>query len=180
MKRSILNYTFLFLGALMLVISGCNTPKSKFKLADRYFQEFEFTKAAEIYEDVLEKYPEDTHALRQAAVARENLGDYKKSEEHLEILAKSEAVVPADLLEYAEMLKLNGNYEKAIDVYRGYAELKPEDKSVRSYIDQPGWLNILTRDSANYTLTNSAVNTEGSDFAPAFIDNEIFFYSSRA
>ncbi|MFT6726158.1 MAG: outer membrane protein OmpA-like peptidoglycan-associated protein [Flavobacteriales bacterium] len=164
----------------MLVISGCNTPKSKFKLADRYFQEFEFTKAAEIYEDVLEKYPEDTHALRQAAVARENLGDYKKSEEHLEILAKSEAVVPADLLEYAEMLKLNGNYEKAIDVYRGYAELKPEDKSVRSYIDQPGWLNILTRDSANYTLTNSAVNTEGSDFAPAFIDNEIFFSSSRA
>ncbi len=164
----------------MLVVSGCNTPKSKFKLADRYFNEFEFTKAAEIYEDVLEKYPEDPHALRQAAEARENLGDYKKAEEHLAVLAKTEAVNAADLLEYAEVLKMNGKYDKATNVYRTYAELKPEDTSVRSYIDTPDWLHIMTRDSSNYTITNSAVNTAGSDFAPTFIGNEIIFSSSRA
>ena len=135
MNQPILSRTVIVLVVFALAFGGCQNPKGKIKLADKYFSEFEFLKSAEIFEDVLKKDPQNVYALRQASEARTLLGDYDMAAEHLKVLSQQSEAKPEDLIKYAEVLKMNQRYEEAINVYAEYVVNNPTDEVVKDWIN---------------------------------------------
>lgn len=170
-----------YLAALLLLFAAATSfaQSGKKKLAERYYQEFKFEKAAEIYEDVLKIDDNDIFALKRAAECRKNLGQYSAAEAHLEKLANLSLVRAEDLLLYADILKVQGEYQNALLVYEKYMIMKPDDQYIRRYLQDGNWAEKIVRDSALYSINNSAINSESSDFAPCFVEGKVMFSSAR-
>ena len=170
---------YLALLVLLFASTALFAQSGKKKLAERYYQEFKFEKAAEIYEDVLDIDDNDIFALKRAAECRKNLAQYDKAEVHLEKLANLSLVRAEDLLLYADILKVQGEYQRALLVYEKYMMMKPNDQYIRKYLQEGNWAESIVRDSSLYTITNSDINSESSDFAPCFVEGKVMFSSAR-
>lgn len=178
MKYSI--HPVLFLGFLaMLFSSPIIAQKAKYKIADTYVKEFNFSDAAEVYEDILKKHPEDTIALRAAAYCYSNLRKPHKAEAKLKTLSELPTAKPDDLFNYAHALRMNKKYAEALDVYRKLEIILPDDPVVMEYLSDPEVFEKITRDSTRFDVKASSVNTEASDFGVDIIDGEVIFCSAR-
>jgi len=99
-------------------------------------------------------------------------------------LAYSQAVTlpdakPEYYLYYAQMLQSTGEYTAARDMFLKYAEKKPTDARGKLFVTHcdsvlGSWKNIVPRFEAK--LAN-IINTEQSDFGPAFYNGSLVFVS---
>ncbi|MGB0422726.1 MAG: tetratricopeptide repeat protein, partial [Flavobacteriales bacterium] len=147
MKVSYIQKFLLLFAAFLMLSHIAQAQKGKKKLAEEYYQGFEFEKAAEIFEDALKIDHNDIFALKRAAECRKNIGDYAKAEEHLEVLATQSLVRAEDLLIYADILKIQKKYDKALMVYEKYMQMKPNDKFIKKYLTTDNWAYEIVRDS---------------------------------
>jgi len=154
--------------------------KAKYKIADTYFRAFDFNAASEVYEDILKKHPEDTIALRQAAICYTKLRKSRRAEEKLRAMSALPSAKPEDLFAFAEALRMNKKYGEAIGVYERLRVILPEDPVVEQYLEDPQLFNKIQRDSTRYKIRNSSVNSDKSDFGVCLLDDkEVIFSSSR-
>lgn len=153
--------------------------KSKLTLADKHFQAFDFETAIAIYDDVLEKHPENKEALRKISLSLTNVKQNELAEERLKQLTSLEESSVADLVMMADVLKKNGKLNEAAEVYEKIHRLYPENETGKRYYAHPQWVKSLLRDSSRYVVKNTGINSGQSDFAPAFMNENIIFSSSR-
>lgn len=152
--------------------------KQKHKLAERHYSTFNFKKAAEIYEDILKRYPDDTLALRRAGDSRVRIDHYDRAEPLFAALAGRPEANTTDLRNYAFVLKVNRKYDQAVMVYERYLGIEPDPYLV-GYTDND-WATRIMRDSARFEIRNAGeVNSPQSDFAPSFSDEGLMFSSAR-
>ena len=173
----------LFLTVLMLCGASFNSAaqKAKYKIADTYFRAFDFDNAAKVYEDILDKHPSDSTALRQAAICYTKLRKSGRAEEKLRTLSQQEYAKPEDLFSFAEALRMDKKYEEAIGVYKRIQTILPEDPVVEQYLEDPQLFTKIQRDSTRYAIRNSSVNSDKSDFGVCIIDSlRVIFSSARA
>lgn len=168
---------------LTLLTSGLFSPQAsaqrfKYKLADEQFREFDFRKAAEIYEDILKKEPGDTLALRRAGLSRLKVDEFEQAEKHFSALVNS-ADEPrgSDFLNYAYVLKVQQKYDAAVMVYERYLAKYP-DPYLKGYTEVD-WTERIVRDSSRFSITPTEINSPQSDFAPTFIEDKVVFSSAR-
>lgn len=154
--------------------------KAKHTLAETYFKEMRMHDAASIYKDILKKNPQDEVALRQAGLIQKNIGDIEQSERYYRQLVSLNSREVDDYLLFAEVLKMRGKYDEAIQNYSEYLKLKPEDNRVKEYVANSNWTFKIMRDSMLYSLHNSKINSPESDFAPCFVEDKLIFASARA
>ena len=153
------------------------SQKGQLRLANDYFNSFKFEKAAEVYEDILKKNPEDITALRGAGVARMRTSHFDQAENHFAALTKIPTSTYKDLLDYAYVLKIQRKYDEAVVVYEKYLSYGP-DPYLEGYTYND-WATRIIRDSARFEIRETQVNSANSDFAPAFTENGMVFSSSR-
>lgn len=164
-----------------MISLSCIAQKAKYKLADQYFRSFDYANAAKIYEDILEKHPEDTIALRGAAMSYSNLRKPAKAEAKLKTLSELENVNPEDLFNYAHALRMNKEYDAALEVYRRLEKILPDDPVVLEYLSDPEVFDKIVRDSTRFDIKASSVNSEQSEFGVCVIDSaNVYFSSSRS
>lgn len=168
---------FVFAGLLLGLSSDASAQRSKHRLGNEKFQQLDYRKAAEIYEDILKKSPDDPVALQRAAESRMRIDDFEISEAHYLALSKHEACRPEDLIAFADVLKINKKYDEAVMVYERYLSYAP-DPYLLGYIDND-WAMRILRDSARFDVRNMPINSPQSDFAPSFSEDGILFSSSR-
>lgn len=156
---------------------SAHAQKGKHRLADEYYQTFNFKKSAEIYEDILDKNPEDILALRRAGTARMRIDQFIQSEEHFLALTLLKDAQPQDLLSLAYVLKVNKKYDEAVVAYESYL-LKIPDPYLKKYTEDD-WATRIIRDSALFEIRTTDINSPQSDFSPSFSEDGITFSSSR-
>jgi len=167
---------------LVFVPNMSIAQKAKFKLADKYYQAFDYNMSGNIYRDIVSsaKYTNDTLALRRLAIGEMRLGKLLDSESYYNKLVKLNVANEADLITLAEVLKMQGRYTDALKIYERVISLNANNDIAKRYIENPDFATNLMRDSMIYSIRNSAINSAGSDFAPGFfINNKIIFSSSR-
>lgn len=167
---------------LQLLPFAGTAQKSKMKLAESYYQSFDFITAGNIYRDVLSsaKYANDTTAIRRVADCDRKTGQLIASEGYYKQLIKLGVAKKDDLRALADVLKFQGKYDEAIEVYKKILVTNPNDDIAKRYVENPTFWNTILRDSAIYTIKNSSINSATSDFAPGFfINGKIIFSSSR-
>ncbi len=114
------------------------------------------------------------------------LGDSDKAQMYFGEAVKNyiKGVIKPDvLLFYADALRMNGRYEDAIDIYKQYLQVSPQDHRATSGLASctvvPKWINRPTR----YKVVNeSKFNTLQLDFSGVWSSKDyrsIYFTSSR-
>jgi outer membrane protein OmpA-like peptidoglycan-associated protein len=164
---------------LFLAAGVSLAQKSKLTLADKHFQVFDFENAIAIYDDVLEKHPENSEALRKVSVSLSNTGNYVMAETRLKTLSDLEERSADDMILLADVLKQNGKLQEAADVYEEIYQQYPENAIAKKYHEHPNWVKSLLRDSTRFNLEIAGINSQYSDFAPVFMDDQVLFSSSR-
>ncbi|MEJ5267658.1 MAG: OmpA family protein [Bacteroidales bacterium] len=180
MKKLIL---FLFLATFIYKL------EAQVSKGDEYFNTYQFDLAKDFYEKALgtlKTQEERAQVNYKLGYCYKMLGDSDKAEMYFGAAVKNyvKGVIKPDvLLFYADALRMNGKYEDAIEVYKQYLQISPNDHRATSGLESckivPQWLNRPTR----YKVNNVArFNTANLDFSPAWATKDfrvIYFTTSR-
>jgi outer membrane protein OmpA-like peptidoglycan-associated protein/tetratricopeptide (TPR) repeat protein len=151
----------------------------KKKLADRYYSRFDYHKAIPMYEQILKSYPRDYAIYEKLADSYRRINDSETAERCYEFLTDTAVVKPDYLLFYAQALSRNGKYDKALTLYRKYAEQKPSDTRGREFSSAYNNLASFYKDSASCITSRTLFNSGASDFSPAYYRKGLVFASAR-
>ncbi len=170
MKKNILINTLLF-----LIVSTIGFSQNK-RVADRYFKEFAYPKAAKLYEAIYEKGDTSKYVISRIADSYYNNAQTKEAElwySKLVDIHKKE-VSEKSLFNYAQSLRSNGNYVKSDSLF---ATLNREHLS-----DVKEITNFLLNNDKNkdkrIVVRNLRVNTKYSDFGGFIHQGDTYFASS--
>ena len=148
--------------------------------ADRSYAYFAYTAAAEGYNQVLEETPDNVTLIRQLARCYHHLNDAPQTAYWYQQLEDSLPMFTADdKLHYAQALASEQHYERAGQWYAAYGQSGATRQLANRKQAAFEQLATFFQDSAFYTLTPTEINTEHSDFGPAYLNGGIVYASAR-
>ena len=154
--------------------------KKTVQKANRSYEYYAYTAAAELYTQALEETPNNCELIRKLARCYYQLNDPIQATYWYNQLEDSLAMfTPQDKLHYAQVLASRQEYEKAKQWYAAYGEASRAQQLVRSKRAAFDHLDTFFQDSAFYTVAPTEINTEYSDFGPAYLGNGIVYASAR-
>jgi tetratricopeptide (TPR) repeat protein len=171
-------FILLILGIFLVSpISILVSQAENIRTAEMQFQLKNYGKAASVYESILLSDPQNTQILPKLALS------YKYSnqtEQALKVFSEIVNKPSADielLFEYADLLRSSGNYDEAKLYFEKYAVHNPV---VGNYFAQTcDFAQTQLKQPAYCRLKNLESNTEGSDFAPVAVGEDLLFASER-
>lgn len=182
MKTQTIN-TYLLLIAI-LFITACSASR-RLEKANNFYEDGQYFKAIEMYKKAYKnadrkQKKEIYFKLGESYLA---INESRDAERWLKRAVRAEYEDTKAILDYAQALKMEREYEEAIEQYKMYKELVPDDERADQGIEAcekaMEWLENPNR----YVVTNfEAINTRQNDFCPTFADNdytELYFTSSR-
>ena len=165
---------------IALLVSGTQGFAQKAK-ADRLFESFNYTKAIPFYEKLASKNN------KHAAYAMNRLGDSYRLAGDFEEAARwySNAIVidttsPDLFFNYAQSLRSLGRYEEAAEIFRKYAQLRPDDPRGELFAQYSLEVNKWAEPELDYELLNAeSLNSPYADFSPVYGKDGVIFTSDR-
>ena len=151
----------------------------KTKLADSYFEKYDYPAALLIYEDLAKENPLNVHYVSRTAQCYRFTGNTQRAEEWYAKLAGSGNADPIYILYYAEMLDANKKYQQAKVYYEKYKEKKPSDSRGDYKLNTVQQLPLFYKDSSFYRVTNLSINSINSDFGFFPFGGERFLFASN-
>ena len=148
--------------------------------ANRSYEYYAYTAAAELYTKALEETPDNVDLIRKLARCYYRLNDPVQTTYWYEQLEDSVAMfAPLDKLHYAQALASQKEYNEASRWYDAYGEISTAQQLVRTKQTAFEHLSTFFQDSAFYTVAPTNINTEYSDFGPAYLGDGIVYASAR-
>ncbi len=184
-----LNKYFLFFLMLLLPMISLAQKKSPTHAADALFERQQYYTAIDKYRKVYTKIKNNreeknriiyrladcyrfTENYRRAEIAYKRLVRYGWAKNHPEIL-----------LHLADMLKIDGKFDEAIEQYKAYEERVPDDPRGKLGAETAAKIQEWINNPSKYKVTDvKKLNSREADFAPAFLSdnyNELVFTSTR-
>ncbi|WP_378186188.1 OmpA family protein [Aquimarina sp. W85] len=165
---------------LVILFQITAIAQSNRKRADGYFEDFKFKKAIEFYQRAASN-SKNVHpdVMRGLANSYFNIAAYKEAKEWYEKLY-SETIETMDeptFIRYIQSLKSNQEYEKANSLIKQY--YRDNTERMRLIEFQKKHLDSLLDNEAIFRIDNLLINSNKSDFAPAYYKNNVVFASSR-
>ncbi|MFH1159560.1 MAG: OmpA family protein [bacterium] len=175
---------------LFFSVSGSLSAQNKHtKAADGAFADQQYSLALEKYQKAYSKLKsnrdERDRVSFQMAECYRLMNNTKRAEVAYKRLTgeRYKSKQPKILLYYADALKSNGKYAEAIEQYKAYQELVPNDPvagaAITSCILALEWIENPSKYGVEI---QKKINTREDDFAPAYADktfNSIIFTSNR-
>ena len=193
-QHKIVHMNKLFLGVLLLtflltipatIVAQRNPARS----ADEAFSKQQYSLAIDKYKKAYTKVKknkeEKNRITAQLAECYRLTSNYKRAAASYKRLIKNEwdKRNPEIILHYADMLKIIGKYNEAIEQYNTYSERAPEDKRGKEGAVTAALIEEWINNPSKYEVTNiKKINSRESDYAPAYTTdnyNEIVFTSTR-
>jgi len=162
------------------LISGfCLTAQNKdTKKADKHFARFEFVKATESYNKLVESGKADTYVYGQLADSYYNIFNTVEAERwYAKTLESSDS--PEMVYKYSQMLKANGKYEESNQQMERFASMRPSDDRATAFRKNPNYLPKILEQGKKFNLQNADFNSEQSDFGATVNDGKLYITSSR-
>ncbi len=124
----------------------------------------------------------DKSMLPLMAELNYKLRDYGKAENLYKRIVDSDkkGTNVEALYMYGKMLKLNGKYAEAAEVFRKIKDGDNDTYANLSILELKGILLAVSSDSTNVTVASagSKVNTKSGEYSPFLMENELYFTSS--
>lgn len=148
--------------------------------ADKQLDLYAYNLAMKSYKQVLEKDPNNGHALERIAdcyfqlnQADEAVNWYKRAIEQREPNSDVQ-------LRYGKVLMYKGNYEQAKKEFLEYASLNDNaNEAGRHFAEMCDYALRTTKKTPEYAARNEALNTAAADFSPVFLGARVVYSSAR-
>jgi outer membrane protein OmpA-like peptidoglycan-associated protein/tetratricopeptide (TPR) repeat protein len=180
MKSNI--YTSFLLGTLLmgLALKGAAQSASddrELKKATANYNALQYAYAIPSLEKVLEKDSSNVKAQEMIAYSYRMVKNYDHALFWYDKLTKQPNLQPKWALYMAEALANKQNYERSEGWYRKYLSLVPVDKRATAFT--AGKLNNINKNVGNWKLLFTNLNSQASDYSPAYYKDGLIFSSNR-
>ncbi|WP_396600970.1 OmpA family protein [Algibacter sp. R77976] len=167
---------------LLLFVFTIGSTFGQEKLADKFFNNYGYVKASELYEEVVKNGDEDQHVLTRLGDCYYNNSNsekavfwYKKALDKYELDSEH-------LFKYIQSLKSLGEYNEADIWTKKFLEIQNNDSRIKDYSSN----NLQKYEALNaanealyITIENLPINSNLSDFGSLIYNNELYFASAR-
>ena len=160
---------------------GQSRLSNKERRADNHYQRQSYYQATKLYERVISKRSGNDGAKLKLARTYVKTNQLVQAETYYsEVIHKKYLVKSIDYLDYAQLLQSLGKYQRAQKWAKKYLSINPRNVIAQNLISSLENINKYYQDSSRYVITTLNINTEASEFSPAFYQNGIAFVSSRS
>lgn len=149
------------------------------KQADKFFEEYAYSKAIALYKKHLEGDPKDFQAQYKLAECYRLTGNSKESEPHFQKSLSLVDQFPQIRFHYAQALMMNGKTSAAMAQYDRYTIEQPADSRGKRFVDWCSNIEKYKKDSSLYTIAPLPINSDGSEFGAFIVGDKLIFSSSR-
>lgn len=164
---------------ITLMSSFCLTAQNNdTKKADKHFSRFEFVKAAESYNKLVEKGKGDAYIYSKLAESYYNIFNTVEAERwYAKTLETSDN--PEMVYKYSQMLKANGKYEASNIQMERFASMRPSDDRATAFRKNPNYLPKILEQGKKFNVQNADFNSEQSDFGGTLHEGKLYITSGR-
>lgn len=171
------NFKTLLFIALMSSLS-LTAQDSNTKKADKQFSRFEFVKAAESYNKLVENGKATPYVYAQLAESYYNIFNTVEAERwYAKALETSDD--PELIYKYSQMLKANGKYKESNTQMDKFASMRPSDDRATAFRKNPNYLPKILEQGKKFNVQNASFNSEQSDFGGTTNDGKLYIASGR-
>ncbi len=166
---------------VILNVSFVLAQEGKVKRADEDFQNYAFMDAIASFEDLVKEGYSDEEIYKKLGNAHYVNAQYEDASEWYGKLMdlESATVEPDYMYRYAQSLKSLGYYEDSNKWMRKFNASKSGDQRAKNFLEQEDYLERIKENSGRYVLTNLMINSNASDFAPSFYNEQLVFSTAR-
>ncbi|EGV42783.1 hypothetical protein BZARG_2986 [Bizionia argentinensis JUB59] len=155
---------------------------SQKKVADMFFENYSYVKAAELYEETIRKGDSSEHVLTRLGDCYYNNSDSESAALWYGLaLNKYKKTNPEYLYKYIQTQRSLGKYEEADNWLVKFKDIQNDDKRTeelnRSNIAL--YKSLASKKDVDVKVKNLDINSEFSDFGAFVFKNQMYFASSR-
>ncbi len=166
----------------IIIILSSSLVFSQTKLADKFFDNFGYVKAIELYEKAVENGENSVHVLTRLGDAYYNNSNSEKAAYwYGEALKESKTIDAEYIYKYIQSLRSIGNYTEADKWFKELSAAQKGDSRLKGYNpDEVDIYDKLTsKNDVIVKIENLPFNSENSDFGSFVYDNTLYFASAR-
>lgn len=166
----------------LFIILCSSVSFAQTKLADKFFENFAYVKAVELYEKAVEKGDRSAHVLTRLGDAYYNNSKSDKAAYwYGEALKEHKKIDTEYLYKYIQSLRSIGNYEEADKWFKELRSAQEGDSRLKGYNpDEVDLFSKLTsKNEVSVEIENLPFNSENSDFGAYIYNNTLYFASAN-
>ncbi|WP_111659316.1 OmpA family protein [Olleya aquimaris] len=151
------------------------------KVADNFFRDFSYEKAAELYKEALKKEDSTEYILTRIGDCYFNTRKVEKAEFWYGKAIKKYPLIDSEYIyKYVQTLRSQKKYELANDYLRTFNEKNKRDKRIKNIenFNLESYNQLANTDKVYVDVENLPLNTVYSDFGGYEKDNMLYFYST--
>ncbi len=173
------------LAILILAVPVSGQKKQKDSRAQAAFDAGEYFGAIDLYKDAYAKVDKEqkTAIFFKIGECYRIIGDARSSALWYKKAVREEYQDPIIFLRYGQVLLMNEQYEDAVEEFKKYKELVPDDPRGEIGIQSCEAAIVWAENPTGYIVENMRVfNSRERDFSPAYINEdytEVYFTSTR-
>lgn len=152
------------------------------KLADKFFNNYGYIKAAELYKEALAKGEDTEHVLTRLGDCYYNNSNSERAVYWYAKAIEKHEIDSEHLYKYIQSLKSIGNYSEADIWTKKFVEIQNNDSRIKNYdsdnLSKYNELNAVNK-NLSISIENLPINSKYSDFGSFIYNNKLYFASSR-
>lgn len=152
------------------------------KLADKFFSNYGYIKAAELYKEALAKGEDTEHVLTRLGDCYYNNSNSERAAYWYAKAIEKHEIDSEHLYKYIQSLKSIGNYSEADIWTKKFVEIQNNDSRIKNYdsdnLSKYNELNAVNK-NLSISIENLPINSKYSDFGSFIYNDKLYFASSR-
>lgn len=170
----------ILLATFVCMVFNLAAQTGKLKHANSLYAQQVYGAAAHQYERLLGTNVDSPQLKAKLATSYYKIGEYEKSVNYFNQIVTSLDFTPEDTYNYAQALKMSGNYTMSDVWMKKFAQLKSNDSRSIEFLKSPDYLTKIAKMQPHFMLKTLDINTSYSDFGAYMKDSSsIYVISSR-
>ena len=175
MKKS---YTALLFALSIATVMTAQNKRTK--KADQLYDRLEYAEATKAYEKLVDRGRADDYVYTQLGNAYYYMNASKEAEKYYKQALASNTDDAEVVYRYAQVLKRNGKLSQYKEWMQGFAQMKPNDRRVAAFMENPNYVEELLEREPKYAADNLVgLNSDYSDFGGFIHGGDFYFTSAR-
>lgn len=162
------------------LLTALTPSAAQLSRANKDYELGAFNLAVRFYLELLEKRPKNYEAMVKLADSYRQLNQMEEAQGWFEKVIREYKLQGEEPFQYALVLKALGQYEKAEQWFLAYARSNKEGREKgRHFAQSCVFARNQRGQSSPYLVSNEFINSNSSDFGPAFYGDQVVFSSAR-